>query len=83
MSLMGTTKMVTCVCVECKKSFDANPPRGFRGRSDFICKACKMEEAGRENTQGLIRKDLLLEDKSLADVQFETKKAMLKFNNKS
>ena len=46
------------------------------------CKACKMDNI-RENTQALIRKDLLLDDKTLEDVQFETKQAMLKFNNKS
>ncbi len=47
------------------------------------CRACKMDEAGREDTQGLIRKDLLLEEKSIADIQFETKQAMLKFHKNS
>lgn len=42
------------------------------------CKACKMEEAGRENTQGLINKDLLLEP-SIEDLQLHHKEQMHKF----
>lgn len=46
------------------------------------CKACKMEEAGRENTQGLIQKDLLL-DTSIEEMQAKHQEAMLKFNKNS
>lgn len=67
------------ICVECKKSFESNPSKGFRSRADFICKACKMEEAGKENTQGLIKKDLLLEEQSIEDLQLKHKEAMQKF----
>lgn len=42
------------------------------------CKACKMEEAGREDTQGLIKKDLLLEP-TIEDLQLKHKEAMHKF----
>jgi hypothetical protein len=78
-SQRGIIKMVDTVCVECKKTFDATPPQGFKSRSDFICKACKMEEAGRENTQGLIDKDLLLDEKSIEDLQLYHKEQMHKF----
>jgi hypothetical protein len=71
--------MVDCICVECKKTFDATPPQGFKSRPDFICKACKMGLTGRENTQGLINKDLLLEEQSIEDLQLKHKEAMHKF----
>lgn len=34
--------MVDCTCVECNKTFDTDPPKGFRGREDFICGDCKI-----------------------------------------
>ncbi len=42
------------------------------------CRACKIDEMGREDTQGLIKKDLLLEP-SIEDLQIKHKEAMHKF----
>ncbi len=44
----------------------------------------KFDDVARENTQGLIKKDLLLDtDKTIEEIGLETKAAMLKFNKKS
>jgi len=45
---------------------------------DDNCKFCKMDQAGRENTQGLIDKDLLLEP-TIEELQLKHKEAMHKF----
>lgn len=41
-------------CVDCDKPYNSKSYRS--------CPSCKFDAVGRENTQGLIKKDLLLDD---------------------